>query len=137
MNNFVLDRIARALRRPRVRTRVYAAIAVAAVVASACSVYTMSETGLLASIAVTPNGSVDSASTRQMRAMGLDVNGRIVNIAPTWSVAGGGGTINTDGMFTSGAGAAGTTVVASAHGISGRAFIAATRSGHATTPFVR
>jgi hypothetical protein len=125
MMNVVMDRIARMWRRPRNRTRVYALIAVAAVVASACSVRAMSDTGLLASITVTPSTTLGATATRQMRATGLDVNGRIVNIAPTWSIVGGGGTINADGMFT--AGAVGdvfqATVVASANGISGRASI--------------
>jgi hypothetical protein len=35
--NSIMDRIVQWLRRPRVRTRVYAAIAVGAIVASSCS----------------------------------------------------------------------------------------------------
>jgi hypothetical protein len=125
MKSITMDRIARMWRRPRNRTRVYAVIAVAAVVASACSVRAMSETGLLASITVTPSTTLAPTSTRQMRATGLDVNGRFVNIAPTWSIVDGGGTISADGLFSAGAVTSvfRATVVASANGISGRASI--------------
>jgi hypothetical protein len=129
MSNIALDRIVQWLRRPRVRTGVYAAIAVAAIIIlSACSAHALSETGLLASITVTPMTTLTATSTRQMRAMGLDADGRIVNIAPRWSVVARGGTITTDGMFTAGAvsGVFGGTVVASADGISGRASITVT-----------
>jgi hypothetical protein len=125
MWNIVMDRIARMWRRPRNRTRVYAVIAVAAVVASACSVRAMSDTGVLASITVTPTTTLGAAARRQMRATGLDVNGRIVNIAPTWAIVDGGGTISADGVFTASAVADvfQATVVASANGVSGRASI--------------
>jgi hypothetical protein len=128
MNRTAIDRIVQWLRRPRVRTRVYAAIAVAAIIASACSAHALSETGLLASITVTPSTTLSAASTRQMQAMGLDANGRIVNIAARWSVVARGGTITPDGMFTAGvvSGVFAGTVVASANGISGRASITVT-----------
>jgi len=128
MTNITMDGMVRALRRPRNRTRIWAAIAVAAVTASACSILAMSDTGLLASITVTPNATLAATSTRQMRATGLDVTGRMVNIVPTWSVAGSGGTITADGMFTAGAvsGVFDGAVVASVKGVSGRASITVT-----------
>jgi hypothetical protein len=128
MNNVALHRIVQWLRRPRVRTRAYAAIAVVAIIVSACSAHALSETGLLASITMTPMTTLPATSTRQIRATGLDAAGRIVNIAPRWSVVARGGTITTDGMFTAGAvsGVFGGTVIASANGISGRASITVT-----------
>ncbi len=128
MNSITMHRIVQWLRRPRVRTRLCAAIALAAVVASACSVHTMSDTDSLATIVVTPATTLATTSRRQMRAMGLDATNRIVNIAPRWSVVGNGGTITPDGVFTAGAidGVFGDTVIATARGISGRASIKVT-----------
>jgi hypothetical protein len=128
MSRITMNRIVQWLCRPRVRTRLYAAFAVAAVVASACSVHTMSDTDLLSRIVVTPNAALAGTSRRQMRARGLDANGQIVNIVPRWSVVGNGGTITSDGIFTASAinGGVGDTVIASARGIVGRASIKVT-----------
>jgi len=127
MNRITMNRIVQWLRRPRVRTRISAAIAVAAIVASACSVHTISDTDSLTTIVITPTATL-AARSRQMRAMGLDANGRIVNIVPRWSVAGSGGTITSDGIFTASEinAALDDTVIATARGISGRGLIKVT-----------
>jgi hypothetical protein len=128
MNSIMLNRVVQWLRRPRVRTGIGAAIAVAAIVASACSVHTISDTDSLTTIVVTPTATLAATSRRQMRALGLDANGRIVNIVPRWSVAGSGGTITSDGIFTASEinAALDDTVIATARGISGRALIKVT-----------
>ena len=128
MNSIMLNRIVQWLRRPRVRTRISAAIAVAAIVASACSVHTISDVDSLTTIVVTPTATLAATSRRQMRALGLEANGRIVNIVPRWSVAGSGGTVTSDGIFTASEinAALGDTVIATARGVSGRALITVT-----------
>jgi hypothetical protein len=124
-----MNRFVQRLRRPRVQTTVYAAIAVAAVIASACSFRAVSDADVLVRIVVTPNTTLAATTSRQMQAMGLDAHGRIVNIASTWSVVGNGGRITPEGVFTAGAlaGGLGDTVIAWAGGISGRAAIRVTR----------
>ncbi|HEV8410276.1 MAG TPA: hypothetical protein VGQ30_07195, partial [Gemmatimonadaceae bacterium] len=75
-----------------------AAVALAGILSSACDVHGISEPGSLSSIVVTPNASIASGASEQMTAVGLDADGRVITIAPVWSVAQNGGTINASGM---------------------------------------
>ena len=114
------------------RTRVLAALAVAAIAINACgkeSAPTNSvTTAALASITVTPNATIAPSGTVQMVATGTDANGAAVAISPTWSVVAGGGTISATGLFTAGttAGVYTNTVVATVGTITGRATITVT-----------
>jgi hypothetical protein len=86
--------------------------------------------GPLASITVTPNpSSMQAGSTQRFTAVGRDAGGNVIAIAPTWSIANGGGTIAAaTGDFTAG-GAAGTfanTVRATSGAISGSATVTVT-----------
>jgi len=57
----------------------------------------------LASITVTPNPQgLAINGTQQFTAVGRDANGNTVSITPTWSIAAGGGAINSSGLFTAG-----------------------------------
>jgi hypothetical protein len=81
MNSIALDRIVQWLRRPRVRASVYAAVALAAIVASACAAHgRSSEIGSFASVTVTPATTPPAASDAipRRRACGIDrtSNGR-------------------------------------------------------------
>ena len=85
------------------RTRVFAAIAFAGVLAGACDVHGVSGPGSLASIAVSPNPqSLVVNATQQFTAAGSDFEGKAVTFSPTWSVEAGGGTISPTGLFTAG-----------------------------------
>ena len=120
-----MNRILRALSPTGFRARVLVAVAVAGVVASACDVHGVSAPGTVASITVSPNSTLSPTGTQQMSAVGLDADGRAVGISPTWSVAAGGGTISSTGLFTAGnvPGVYANTVVASVGTVSGRASI--------------
>src|SRR6185437_7001722 len=104
------------------------AVALAAASITACDVHGPSEPGTLSSIVVTPNTTLAATTTQQMTAVGLDGDGHVVAITPTWSVAANGGTINQSGLFTAGSvtGLFSNTVVATVGGISGRASITVT-----------
>ena len=81
----------------------------------------------LASITVTPSlDSLRVGGVQQFTAAGRDAAGNAVAITPTWSVAAGGGTINSSGGFTAGtvAGTYANTVRATSAGISGAATVA-------------
>lgn len=99
------------------------------VVATAGSVTTSSTVvvtaGALASITVTPDtGSLAIGATQQFVAVGKDAQGHVVDIPNrVWSVAHGGGTIDTSGVFTAGtvAGTFAGTVTATSGSISGSA----------------
>ena len=85
--------------------------------------------GALAAIHVTPDSiSIAAGATQQYVAAGVDAHGNAVAIPDrVWSVAAGGGTIDTSGLFT--AGAAGTyahTVTATSGSISGTASVTVT-----------
>ena len=120
-----MNRILRALSPTGFRARVLVAVAVAGVVASACDVHGISAPGTVASITVTPNATLSPTGVQQMVAVGRDADGRVVGISPTWSVAAGGGTISSTGLFTAGnvPGVFANTVVASVGTVSGRASI--------------
>jgi hypothetical protein len=85
--------------------------------------------GALAAIHVTPDSvSIAAGATQQYVAAGVDAHGNAVAIPDrVWSVAAGGGTIDTSGLFT--AGAAGTyahTVTATSGSMSGTASVTVT-----------
>ena len=64
--------------------------------------------GALASLTIAPNpASLSANGTQQFAAVGRDINGNVVAIAPSWSVVAGGGAITSGGLFTAGL-AAGT-----------------------------
>ena len=83
--------------------------------------------GGLASITVTPDtGGLAVGATRQFVAMGKDAHGHVVDIPNrVWSVAHGGGAIDTAGLFTADtvAGAFANTVTATSGSISGTASV--------------
>ena len=85
--------------------------------------------GPLASITVTPNPKTLAAGGTQLfTAVGKDAVGNVIAIAPVWSVANGGGTIDNAGNFTAG-GVPGTfanTVTATSGSISGNATVTVT-----------
>lgn len=53
-------------------------------------------------VITTPDGAVPVTGTMQFVATVTDANGNVIALAPTWSVANGGGTITSDGLFTAG-----------------------------------
>ena len=82
--------------------------------------------GALATITVTPNPATMSVNaTQQFTAVGKDVAGNVIVLAPTWAVVAGGGAISGTGLFTAGAvsGTYTNTVRASSGGISGFATV--------------
>ena len=83
----------------------------------------------LATITVTPpSPTLAAGSTQQFMAVGKDANGNNVTFTPTWSVSGGAGTIDANGMFTAGA-TAGTfanAVTASSGGVTGSTSVTVT-----------
>lgn len=91
--------------------------------------------GPLATITVTPNpATLFVGATQQFVATGRDASGNVVAMAPTWSIAAGGGTIDASGMFTAG-GTPGTyagTVKATSGSISGTATVIVTSGALAT-----
>jgi Ice-binding-like len=114
------------------------ALVIAGLLSAACDVHGVTEPGTLASIVVTPNASIGTSSSEQMIAVGLDADGRVVTIAPVWSVAQSGGTINTTGMFTSGTvpGLFTNTIVATVGGITGRTSVTVTAGALASISIV-
>jgi hypothetical protein len=127
MFSSVTDRIRR-LAPARRATRTFALIAAVGLVASACDVHGVSAPGTLARIAVTPNATIPALGTQQFTAIGYDADGQVITIAPSWSVAAGGGTVNQAGMFTAGsvAGVFTNTTVATVGGVSGSASVTVT-----------
>ncbi len=134
MKNAMMNRIRLALSSARFNARTLVAVLFAGAIVSACDVHGVSSPGTVQSIVVTPNATLASTGTQQMVAVGLDGDGRVVSITPVWSIAAGGGTINSGGMFTAGttAGVFTNTVVASVGTISGRASITVTAGAIAT-----
>ena len=74
-------------------------------ISGSASVTVTSNAGSLATITVTPNPDTTLAGgTKQFIATGRDAAGVVVAITPVWSVANGGGSINSaSGLFTAGA----------------------------------
>jgi hypothetical protein len=129
MSSTTQNRIHRTLSPTGFSARIVAALALAAVITSACSDSNrVTGPAALASIAVTQNATVAASSTLQMQAVGYDANGGVVSISPTWSIAASGGTISSTGLFSAGtvAGLFANTVVASVGSISGRASVTVT-----------
>ncbi|MHB1095513.1 MAG: ice-binding family protein [Gemmatimonadaceae bacterium] len=128
MTHNLKDRIRRALTPIRGHARVFLAAVLVVAFAAACDVHGISEPGTLKSITVTPNATLIVGGTQQMVAVGYDAEGRAIAITPTWSVAAGGGTVASAGMFTAGSttGVFTNTVVASVGAISGQASITVT-----------
>ncbi|HMC56111.1 MAG TPA: ice-binding family protein [Gemmatimonadaceae bacterium] len=95
---------------------------------------TVNVTPVLVSITVTPNpANMLTNSQQQFAATGRDGNGNVINISPVWSVTNGGGTIDANGVFTSG-GATGTftnTVRATSGSVFGRATVVITSTAPA------
>ena len=120
-----MNKILRALTPTGFRARALVAVAVAGVIASACDVHGVSAPGTVASITVTPSATLSPTGVQQMVAVGLDADGRVVGISPTWSVAAGGGTISATGLFTAGnvPGVYANTVVATVGTVTGKATI--------------
>ena len=69
---------------------------------AACDTHTPVQPGTLASLRVTPNVTLGINGTQQFVAVGRDADDNIVSIAPTWTVATGGGAISSTGMLTAG-----------------------------------
>ena len=137
MKSFEKVRIARVLS-PFARTaRVVLAVAVAGIFAASCK--GSDDPGVLSTLVVAPNpATVAAAGTVQFTAAGTDFTGAAV--VPTagvvvWSVAAGGGQINSStGVFTAGTvpGTYTNTVVATCRGISARATVIVTAAALAT-----
>jgi len=82
--------------------------------------------GPLAAIKVTPNpATIPINGAQQFTAVGSDIAGNPVAIAPTWSVVANGGTINGTGLFTAGsvAGTFTNTIKATSGSLSGTATV--------------
>ncbi len=91
--------------------------------------------GPLTTITVTPNpASLAAGATQQFTAVGRDASGNVVAIAPTWSIAAAGGTIDAAGLFTAGAtpGTFTNTVRATSGSASGTATVIVTSGALAT-----
>ena len=85
--------------------------------------------GPLATITVTPNPvSLNVNLTQQFTAIGKDASGNVVALTPVWSVAAGGGTISSSGLFVAGTviGTFANTVTATSGGLSGTATVIVT-----------
>lgn len=83
--------------------------------------------GELASLNISPSGATIGISQSQLfTASGEDDLGFIVDVDPTWSVTGGIGTINSNGLFTAGASTGAGSVVASYGGKSSSASVTVT-----------
>jgi hypothetical protein len=104
------------------------AIAGAALLA-ACGSDNSTSPRALATITISPSSaSVAAGGTQQFTAVGKDADGNVVSIDPTWSVSGGAGSIDGNGLFTAGstAGTFDNAVTATSGGISGSASVTVT-----------
>lgn len=138
MTQNLKDRIRRALTPIRWNARAVLSAVLVVAFAAACDVHGISDPGTLVSITVTPNATLTVGGTQQMVAIGYDAEGRAVAINPTWSIAAGGGTVASAGMFTAGTvtGTYANTVVASVGSITGQASITVTAGPLATITVV-
>lgn len=129
MRQFIRNRISPAFRQNSRKTRVFMAVALAAVTVASCDVHGISGPGSLASIELSPNPKTLAINgAQQFTAIGRDFEGRVVDFSPSWSTAAGGGSVNGSGMFTAGTvpGTFTNTVTASANGVSGTATVTVT-----------
>ena len=123
-----------------VRTPRHARLALAGIVAaamlSACSSdKTTAPNPTPASIVVSGGGSsIPVGGTTQFAAVVKDADGNVLDVTPTWSVVGGGGTISTGGLFTAGdsAGVFTNTVKATAGNVSSTGSVTITAGALAT-----
>ena len=129
MTSFIRSRLVQAMV-PRARTAgVLAAVISAGLFAAACDVHGLSDPGTLYNIVVSPNPqSLAINGTQQFTAVGTDFSGARVSFTPVWSVASGGGAINSSGVFTASTvpGTFNNTVTATAAGRSGTATVVVT-----------
>ena len=125
MKRITQYRILQALSHTALSARVLMVAVLAGVLTLACDVHGITAPGILASMTVTPDATLTVGATQQMTAVGYDADGHVVPVSPTWSVAKGGGTIASTGLFTAGAtlGLFAHTVVASVGSISANASI--------------
>ena len=125
MTNTMVNRVRRALSPLGRSARVLIAVVLAGAITSACDVHGVTAPGTLASMTVTPDTTLIEGTTAPMIAKGFDADGRYIPVSPTWTVALGGGTITSTGLFTAGAtpGLFAHTVVASVGSISANASI--------------
>ncbi len=107
------------------RTARLAVVVALAGVLPACDKQSPTGVGTLASITVTPNATVAINATQQFVAVGKDLTGAEIAIAPAWSIDAGGGVINDAGLFTAGTvpGTYTATIKAVSNGVSGTASV--------------
>lgn len=105
------------------KARLFLGVALLGLLATGCEVHNATGPGALATITVVPDVTLQIGGVQQFTATGLDGNGNILAVTPTWSVVGGGGTIGTTGIFTAGntVGTFPGTVVATVGALSGNA----------------
>src|ERR1043166_3551940 len=92
-------------------------------------------TGPLATITVTPTPvALSITGTQRFTAVGKDAGGNVVELAPTWAVVAGGGSITNTGLFTAGTGPGtfANTVQATSGHVSGTATVVVTTGPLAT-----
>lgn len=112
----------------RLAARLTVIVPLAALFAVACE-HSPSAPGVPATITVTRNPDTLAVTTsKQFIAIARDADGNVVGINPTWSVAAGGGTISSSGLFTAAAaiGTFANTVKASVGSLSGTATVTVT-----------
>ncbi len=103
MKQSLASRAIHALARRGSMTTVIAAVTIAGLFTASCDVHGVSDPGTLSAISISPNPALMAINgTQQFTAVGTDFSGATVVIHPTWSVAAGGGTIGTSGLFTAG-----------------------------------
>jgi hypothetical protein len=106
----------------------------AALVTTACE-HNPGESVPLGSISIAPTPvTLASGATQQYTAVGKDPAGNVITITPNWSVAAGGGSISSSGLFTAGtvAGTYTNTVVASVGSFTGSATVTVTAAALAS-----
>jgi Ice-binding-like len=126
MRHFIANRVVRALVHHGRMGRVVAAITVAGLFMAACDVHGVSSPGTLSALSISPNPQLMAINaTQQFTATGTDYTGASVMITPTWTVAAGGGTISSGGLFTAGtlSGSYLNTVTATSGGMSATATV--------------
>ncbi len=118
------SRLVRALSPPAL-LRLAVAVSLVGAITTACDVHSPTDPGTLYSITVTPDVTLAISATQQFTAVGRDAEGAIVSMNPTWSIAAGGGVVNSGGMFTAGMvpGVYSGTVKATSGTISGTASV--------------
>ncbi len=113
----------------RLAARLFVIVPIAALLAVACEHNPAGLPGL-AGITVTPTPvTLATGATQQYTAVGIDIYGdTVANLSPNWSVAAGGGSVNSSGLFTAGtvAGSYDNTVVASVGSMAGTASVTVT-----------